>query len=123
MPAMKVTKKPAAKKTETKKPAAKKVAPAKAPAKKPAVKKSTTTIIVKYDVGLGNVVSLRGDAPGLSWENGTVMKNIDAETWQWTSSAAKKAFEIKFLINDNRWSNDENFVVKPGATAGFSPSF
>jgi hypothetical protein len=62
-------------------------------------------------------------APGLSWENGTVMKNIDAETWQWTSSAAKKAFEIKFLINDNRWSNDENFVVKPGATAGFSPSF
>ncbi|MDA0348503.1 MAG: hypothetical protein O3C43_16125 [Verrucomicrobia bacterium] len=142
MPAKKVTEKPAAKKTavtkpvatkvvakktETKKPAAKKAAPVKAPAKtaakKTAVKKSNTTIVVKYDVGLGNVIALRGDAPGLSWETGTVMENIDAETWQWTSSKAIKAFEVKFLINDNRWSNDENFVVKPGTTAGFSPNF
>lgn len=132
MPAKKVTKKTAAKKTAVKKTVAKKVAvkttaakkaPAKKAAKKTATKKSVTTVIVKYDVGMENTVVLRGDGPGLSWDTGTIMENVDADTWQWTSSAVKKAFDVKFLINDTEWSQGENFVVKPGTTSGFSPSF
>lgn len=132
MPAKKVTKKTAAKKTTVKKTVAKKVAvkktvatkpPANTATKKTATKKSETTVIVKYDVGMGNTIVLRGDGPGLSWDTGTIMDNVDAGTWQWSSTAVKKAFEVKFLINDADWSQGENFVVKPGTTSGFSPSF
>lgn len=144
MPAKKVTKKAADKESPAKKVVAKKVAaknkPAvkkalsasKAPAKKAVAKKaatksavkiSKTTIVVKYDVGIGNSMVLRGDGPGLSWETGTVMENTDSDTWQWSTSSAKSAFAVKFLINDAGWSQGENFVVKPGTTSGFSPSF
>ena len=133
MPAKKVTKKVTAKKTTAKKEvvkkaAVKKTAANKASAKKTAVKKaaakkSVTTIVVKYDVGLGNNIALRGDGPELSWETGTIMENTDVDTWQWTSSSVKTAFEVKFLINDTEWSQGENFAVKPGTTSGFSPSF
>jgi hypothetical protein len=130
MPAKKVTKKVAAKKTTAKK-AIKKVAPdkttkdpvAKKAAKKPAAKKSSTVIIVKYDAGMGNSIMLRGDGPGLSWDTGTIMENIDAETWKWTTSKANKAFEVKFLINDTAWAQGENTTVKPGTTSGFNPVF
>lgn len=128
MPVKKVTKKAATTSATAPQVVEKKVAtPApvteKAPAKTPVAKKSLTTIVVKYDVGIGNSMILRGDGPGLSWDTGTVMENIDSETWQWTTSTAKSAFEIKFLINDAGWSQGENFAVKPGTTTGFSPSF
>lgn len=126
MPAKKVTKKTAAKKTVAKKAvkeeAVKKTAAKKA-AKKPAAKKSATSITVKYDVGMGNYLTLRGDGPGLSWETGTIMENLDAETWQWKTSKAKTAFGVKFLINDTTWSLGENEVIEPGTESGFSPSF
>ena len=134
MPVKKVTKKVAAKKTVAKKavktvavkktaaPKADKV-PAKKAAKKPATKKSTTTIVAKYDVGIGNSLSIRGNSPGLSWDTGTIMENIDADTWQWTSSNAKSAFDVKFLINDTEWAQGENNAVKPGTTVGFAPRF
>ena len=137
-PAKKAVKKVATKKTTTKKPAAAKApkatkapakkaaakkAPAKKAAKKPAAKKVATTIVAKFNVGLGNTLLVRGDAPGLSWDTGTVMENIDADTWQWTTSTAKSDFEVKFLINDTTWSQGENVTVKPGTTVGVAPSF
>ena len=137
-PTKKVVKKVVAKKTTTQKPAVEKApkaakapvkktvakkAPAKKTVKKPARKKAATTIVAKVDVGLGNTLLLRGDAPGLSWDKGTVMENIDAETWQWTTSTAKSDFEIKFLINDTTWSQGENVAVKPGTTVGIAPNF
>ena len=123
MPAKKVTKKVTAKKTTAKKEVVKKAAVKKTAANKASAKKTVTTIVVKYDVGLGNNIALRGDGPELSWETGTIMENTDADTWQWTSSSVKTAFEVKFLINHTEWSQGENFAVKPGTTSGFSPSF
>ena len=79
--------------------------------------------MAKFDVGHGNTLLLRGDAPGLSWDNGTIMENVDAETWQWTTSTAKSDFEVKFLINDTTWSQGENVAVKPRTTVGIAPRF
>lgn len=121
--AKKAVKTEAVKKTAKKKAVTAKKAPAKKAVKKPAAKKSATTIIVKYDVGMGNTLALRGDGPGLSWETGTIMENLDAETWQWKTSKAKSAFEIKFLINDTTWSLGENEIIEPGTVSGFSPDF
>jgi hypothetical protein len=78
---------------------------------------------VKYDVGLGNNLVLRGDSHELSWETGTIMENVNAETWRWTTSKARSAFEVEFLINDTRWAQGENASVKPGTTSGFAPRF
>lgn len=143
MPPKKVTKKVAAKKTTAKKAEVKKVAakkksekkpvakkaavakkaPAKKAAIKPAAKKKVTIIVASFNAGMGNNLVLRGDAPGLSWNTGTIMENVGAETWQWSTSKAKSAFEVKFLINDTTWSQGENLVIKPGTTAGFAPGF
>lgn len=108
MPAKKVSKKSAAKEKT---------------AKKSTAGKKNTTIVVTFDVGMGNDLALRGDGPGLSWDRGTTMRNIDAQTWQWKSITARKAFEVKFLVNDTIWSQGEHFVIKPGTTSGFAPSF
>lgn len=136
MPAKKVTIKGAAKTTTSEKAVEKatvkktspktsatKKASSKTAAKKPTAKKSVTTIVVKYDVGMGNNLVLRGDSPGLSWNTGTTMENLDAETWRWTTSKARSVFEVKFLINDTTWSQGENESVKPGTTSGFAPRF
>jgi len=111
-----------AKKTVAKKAAKKTVA--KKAAKKPAsAKVITTTIVAKIDVGFENCLCLRGDGPGLSWDKGVTMENLGPDTWQWSTTAATKEFEVKFLVNDDTWASGENLIVKPGSSIGITPAF
>jgi hypothetical protein len=122
------TKKAAVKKTVVKKATVKKTATKKAPAKvakktaKKAAKKAQTTIIAKCDIGFGNVLFIRGEGAGLSWESGIPMENIDSETWQWTASSSS-VVEAKVLINDDNWAAGSNTVAKPGETVTIEPCF
>ncbi len=151
MPAKKLTKKAAAKKSVAKKSVKKTTAAKKAPAKKvvtkkvakkAVVKKTTmgktvakkaakktspkkllTTVTVKYDVGMGNLVTIRGEGTGLSWDTGIVMDNIDSDTWVWSTSKAKSEIAIKILINDDTWSLGSNLVIPAGSSLDFTPAF
>jgi hypothetical protein len=40
-----------------------------------------TSIIVSYDAGWGNNLTLRGTPP-LSWDSGTPMLSVDSQTWR-----------------------------------------
>lgn len=131
--------KKAVKKTAVKKTAAKKAAaPAPAPVKKTAVKKtvakkaakkavkksvSKTTIVANVDVGFGNTLFLRGDAPGLSWSEGVPMDCESGSSWSIAISGITKAFEFKVLINDSYWSAGYNDTAEPGKTTTIEPQF
>jgi hypothetical protein len=139
-------KKVAAKKVAApvKKVAAPKVAPAPAPApvkkvaakKAPAAKKATvkkaaapkakavTTIIAKVDIGFGNLLYLRGEGAGLSWDQGIPLDCVNSDEWTWkTSEAPASGLVFKLLINDEIWSQGEDLTVEAGGTSISAPAF
>lgn len=87
-------------------------------ATKPAAKKTTKTtakpirLVVKHDAGFGNKVFIRGNAPGLSWDEGVEMENTANDEWIWRAPRTTKSYEVKVLINDHSWDLSENVVVQ-----------
>jgi hypothetical protein len=81
-----------------------------------------TTIEVKRDVGFGNVVFMRGQGCGLTWERGLPLVNVDAQTWRW-SGLVKDPITFKLLINDKIWSAGGDLMVKPGQKLELAPEF
>jgi hypothetical protein len=96
-------------------------APAPAVVTKPKV--SNVTIIADVDVGYGNALYVRGDAPALSWDKGLALGCVADAKWEIVLSHIEKPFELKFLINDSSWSAGENFTASPGDTLTLTPSF
>lgn len=82
----------------------------------------TTTIEAKIDVGFGNNLYVRGQGAGLSWEQGTPLKCLDGQTWQW-SAKAKSKLTFKLLLNDAVWAKGDDVVVTPGKKIAIVPSF
>jgi hypothetical protein len=134
--AKKVAKK-AAKKTVAKKAVANKAVAQKAPAKKVvkkaakkssakkavASKSSNTVVEAIVDVGFGNLLYIRGDAPGLSWETGVPMDCTGTESWSISMSDVNSSFEYKVLINDIHWESGSNNIASAGSTTSTNPSF
>jgi len=83
---------------------------------------AVTTIDVKMDVGFGNVVFLRGQGGGLTWERGVPLNCVDGKTWRW-SGTVKDPVTFKPLINDHVWSAGSDLTVKPGQKVEVKPSF
>ena len=112
-----------AKKTAVKT-AARKKTPAEKTAKKPAASKHSKTIIeAKIDIGFGNLLYIRGDAPGLSWRRGVPMDCKGTDSWSVSMSDTNSAFEYKVLINDIHWAVGGNNIAQPGETSTTEPSF
>jgi hypothetical protein len=121
--AKKAVAKPAAIKV-AKKAAVKKAVVKKAPAPKASASKASKTVIAaNVDVGFGNMLYLRGDAPGLSWKKGVPMDNQSAKSWSIAMSGVKQSFEFKVLINDIHWAVGANVVAQPGVTNSANSSF
>ena len=125
------TKKAPAKKVSTKKapakkaPATKAAAPKKvAPVKKAPAKQTTAQnrIIARVDVGFGNVLYVRGEGAGLSWEKGTALANVTPYEWALSCSTKGKVI-FKFLINDELWAEGENITLPAGRESISSPTF
>jgi len=116
------------KSTKTPAPAKKtKLAAPKAPAA-PAVTKTapkaiTTTISAQLDVGFGNLLYIRGEGPGLSWDKGLVMDCVADDRWSLVLPESARPVIFKFLINDETWSTGDDFTAKPGTTSVLTPVF
>jgi hypothetical protein len=116
--------------TVVKKTVAKKAATKKSPAKKAATTTKAkvsvspeTRITAKIDIGFGNILYLRGDGPGLSWEHGVPMDCDKNSVWSWTTTATAKAFTYKVLVNDVSWSMGEDFTAHVGKNNKADPKF
>jgi outer membrane biosynthesis protein TonB len=101
--------------------------PAPKPVKKAAVKPPVaataglTAVVARVDVGFGNLLFIRGDGPGLSWDRGVPMDCVASDQWTWSTAAANRPFACKVLINDERWSAGEDYVVEVGVENAISP--
>lgn len=122
-----VAKKTATKPAVEKAPATKKAAPAKKAAAKPAVdKKSTkrvTRIVAHVDVGWGNMLYIRGEGAGLSWEQGVPMLCNNGTEWHWIAETEAEPISFKFLINDEQWALGENVTINAGDVHISDPTF
>lgn len=98
-------------------------APAPAVVKAVASKPVSTTISARVDVGFGNTLFVRGEGPGLNWDQGVAMQNLGADLWQLTLPESGRPFAFKFLINDTTWSTGPDFSVASGTSATFTPQF
>ena len=114
---------------------AKKTAPAAVAAKPvtkkkavPAVKKVAapsvqTTITAKIDIGFGNLLYLRGEGPGLSWDKGIVMSCVNDNEWRAVVAESARPISFKFLVNDLTWNVGEDYVAQPGSKVVLEPTF
>jgi hypothetical protein len=118
--------KPVAPEPAVKSTIAPKVKKAASPAPAAVVTKPTlsrATIAATVDVGFGNTLYVRGDAPVLSWDKGVALGCVADSKWEIVLSGVGKSFEFKFLVNDSVWSTGENFCVGPGDVLTLSPTF
>lgn len=109
-----------------------KAKPTKAPAAKNAPTKqktaattaaSVTTISAKIDIGFGNHLTLRGEGPGLSWDQGLTMDCTNNTLWSAVLKGATAPVVFKFLVNDISWSIGKDYVVEPGQSVTVTPTF
>lgn len=118
----------------TRKPAAKRAAPAPAPAKpavipaapapKPVAPPPVSTVVTAtINVGFGNVLTIRGEGPGLSWDRGLTMECLAADQWRVDLGEAARPFLFKFLVNDLSWSTGPDYTVASGSSVTLAPSF
>lgn len=87
-----------------------------------------TKIVVRYDVGFGNNLYLRGKgAPGLDWVTGVKMtctKPPNLWTWECDSASIDPSnFKYKVLINNRIWEKGVDHEAKPGENTEVIPNF
>jgi hypothetical protein len=115
--------KPAAKKKTT---ASVAIAPTKIAAVtvKPVARQPVlTTIGARIDIGFGNVLCIRGEGAGLSWDKGLVMDCVEADLWRVTLPESAHGHTFKFLVNDLSWSTGPDYTVPSGAHVTLTPEF
>ena len=107
-------------KSSAKKPAS---APA-VPAVKPvAAKSGATTITAQIDIGFGNLLHIRGEGPGLSWDRGLPMECVADNQWQIVLAESARPIVFKFLVNDLSWSTGEDYNAAAGSSVTLTPTF
>jgi len=82
-----------------------------------------TTIAADINVGLGNVLFIRGEGEGLSWDKGVPLHCAGDSTWTWASTEVTDRLVFKFLLNDVLWAQGENLIVEAGKDFRVTPIF
>ena len=82
-----------------------------------------TVILFKCDIGFGNTLFIRGENAPLSWDKGIALQYCDKKQCWVFKTELKQPVEVKVLINDEHWSEGENFTLKPEISQTFEPKF
>lgn len=94
----------------------------------PSVKAATsvpvhTKIIANLDVGFGNALYVRGDGPGLTWNQGIPMECVASDQWELVLGESARPISFKILLNDATWCTGPDSTVASGATITLRPEF
>lgn len=84
---------------------------------------SKTQIIIKYDVGFGNALYIRGRGAQLSWDKGIPLKNTHTDEWIWETDIPFTACEFKILLNDQVYEAGDNHPLTQGSHLQYTPAF
>lgn len=86
-------------------------------------KSGTTRITIKFNVGFSNQVFIRGEGANLSWEKGTLLKNVKADEWVWETTQSFNTIYFKVLINDKVYEYGDNHQANYGSSLTYTPRF
>lgn len=76
-----------------------------------------------YPVKPGQVVTIRGDAGGLSWEAGTAAIAGGEKIWTFSTTTVVDDVEWKPLLDDAVWARGPNYLAKAGSVVDVYPHF
>lgn len=86
-------------------------------------KNCTAKVTIKYDVGFGNTLFIRGHGANLSWDKGIQLKNVKQNEWEWETTATFTKCEFKILINDTHYETGPDHVLTFGSSVQYTPHF
>lgn len=93
-------------------------APAEAINREPAESASSsdgaTRLLATAYIGIGNKLFIRGDGPGLSWDQGTPMQFVSIGKWGWSTNDATETITCKLYKNDETEALTGEVSLEPG---------
>jgi chemotaxis protein histidine kinase CheA len=63
-----------------------------------------TRLVVTSYIGIGNKLFIRGEGPGLSWDQGVPLQFVSIGKWRWETADADGTVRIKLYKNDEQES-------------------
>jgi hypothetical protein len=88
-----------------------------------ATKPVATVIIARIDIGFGNLLHVRGEGPGLSWDKGVAMNCLGGDHWELALAESTRPYVFKFLVNDLSWSTGPDYTLVAGQRVTLTPEF
>ncbi|HXB02801.1 MAG TPA: hypothetical protein VNV15_08300 [Opitutaceae bacterium] len=83
-----------------------------------------TRLLVTAYIGIGNKLFLRGDGPGLSWDEGVPLQFVSIGKWRWETADATKPVHAKLYKNDELvCASLGKFTLDPGQQAEVTAAF
>lgn len=82
-----------------------------------------TRVIIKFDAGFGNQLTIRGKGANLTWERGISLHNSKSDEWIWETTTPFNTCEFKILLNDRTYETGENHLLNCGTTIQYTPKF
>jgi hypothetical protein len=96
-------------------------------AKEPVAEKSdnggATAVVAKVKIGIGNKPFLRGEGPGLSWEEGVPMNFVEIGKWAWSPSDKDAPLVVQVYRNDEDPDPTGKHEVEPRQKLELTPDF
>jgi len=86
-------------------------------------KNGTTTVVANVMIGIGNKPYLRGEGPGLSWEEGVAMNFIEIGKWAWSPPRKNASLTVQVYRNDQDPDQGGKVEIRPGEKIEITPEF
>ncbi len=86
-------------------------------------KNGTTTVVANVMIGIGNKPYLRGEGPGLSWDEGVSMNFIEIGKWAWSPPRKNASLTVQVYRNDQDPDKGGKTEVKAGQKLEITPDF
>ena len=86
-------------------------------------KNGTTTVVANVMIGIGNKPFLRGEGPGLNWDEGVSMNFVEIGKWAWSPPRKNASLIVQVYRNDQDPDKGGKIEVKPGQKLEITPDF
>ena len=86
-------------------------------------KNGTTTVVANVMIGIGNKPYLRGEGPGLTWEEGVAMNFIEIGKWAWSPPRKNASLTVQVYRNDQDPDQGGKVEIRPGEKIEITPEF
>tara|TARA_B100001123_G_scaffold98312_1_gene113077 strand:- start:2470 stop:3954 length:1485 start_codon:yes stop_codon:yes gene_type:complete len=80
-------------------------------------------VVAKILPGIGNKVHVRGEGPGLSWDQGVSMSFQEIGKWGWSPSDKSASLVVQLYRNDEEPDRNGKVELEPGEKVEITPIF